>query len=227
MRMCEYGCGLEAPYPPRKGKPKWSCNEFHQRCPVIKKVPWNKGKVGVYTKDTIKKMSDRRKERSLFDYYKKNKPLFFKVNYVRPTNDNYIEVKCKWCDKWFEPSRLQLHERIRSIYNPRGFEEQHLYCSTTCKQSCPIYHSKGIGNSKQFTDAEYTLWRQTVLRKDEYECQMCGSKDKLRAHHINPIKTHPYFSLDPDNGITFCEECHIYKIHIGDCSAAKIASLPC
>ena len=33
MRICEYGCGREARYPPRKGKTKWSCEYNHQNCP--------------------------------------------------------------------------------------------------------------------------------------------------------------------------------------------------
>jgi hypothetical protein len=37
MRFCEYGCGEEALYPPRKGKPKWSCSESYQQCLVFKR----------------------------------------------------------------------------------------------------------------------------------------------------------------------------------------------
>jgi len=30
---CEYGCGREAIYPPRKGNPKWTCEYNYQNCP--------------------------------------------------------------------------------------------------------------------------------------------------------------------------------------------------
>jgi hypothetical protein len=42
--LCEYGCGREAKYPPRKGKPKWTCEIQPQKCPVNKqKYSWGKG----------------------------------------------------------------------------------------------------------------------------------------------------------------------------------------
>ena len=34
MKLCEYGCGREAKYPPRKGNPKWTCEYNRQNCPV-------------------------------------------------------------------------------------------------------------------------------------------------------------------------------------------------
>jgi len=40
------------------------------------------------------------------------------------------------------------------------------------------------------------------------------------------VKTHPYLALDPDNGISFCEECH-YKIghKTGtECSTGNLAN---
>ncbi|MCF8019784.1 MAG: hypothetical protein K9L62_10275 [Vallitaleaceae bacterium] len=93
---CEYGCGRESKYPPRKGQRKWCCEEKFTQCPaIIKKMnlkkrgrswseymppekvverkeqnknrmkennpmkniePWNKGRKGVYSQETLKKM---------------------------------------------------------------------------------------------------------------------------------------------------------------------------
>lgn len=64
---------------------------------------------------------------------------------------------------------------------------------------------------------EYKLWREAVLKRDGYECQMCGSNDNLHAHHIiawastedgSPLR------FDVDNGVTLCKECHL-KAHNG------------
>lgn len=33
IKLCGYGCGREAKYPPRKGKTKWSCENSYQNCP--------------------------------------------------------------------------------------------------------------------------------------------------------------------------------------------------
>ena len=37
MKICHYGCGQEAKYPPSKGKTKWSCKSFWQQCPAKRK----------------------------------------------------------------------------------------------------------------------------------------------------------------------------------------------
>ena len=46
MKVCEYGCGKEAVYPPKKGRAKYCCEDDYRKCPAfIKKVAnKNKGK---------------------------------------------------------------------------------------------------------------------------------------------------------------------------------------
>jgi len=80
---------------------------------------------------------------------------------------------------------------------------------------------------------------QEVLKRDHYKCQMCGSEHKLQVHHIRHFKNifeeilseHKDLSLkdnenelydiitkddrfnDLENLITYCKECHLYKVH--------------
>lgn len=75
--------------------------------------------------------------------------------------------------------------------------------------------------------------------RDNYTCQLCGSKSNLHTHHIIPMADviqsflveHPELDLqeninelyeiiihdprflDIDNLITYCKNCHFYKIH--------------
>lgn len=53
--------------------------------------------------------------------------------------------------------------------------------------------------------------------KKEPICQVCGSKDNLNVHHIQPYHLNPSLELDPDNLITLCEgppvNCHILFGH--------------
>lgn len=57
--------------------------------------------------------------------------------------------------------------------------------------------------------SEYKKWRQAVYQRDNYKCCICGSKEKLNAHHIKPWKYYPDLRYDISNGITYCEKCHI------------------
>ena len=89
---------------------------------------------------------------------------------------------------------------------------------------------------REFFGVNQTL---KVLKRDNYTCQCCGSKKDLHVHHKIPfhnilnriLKEHP--DLDPiininelyniavndkefknlDNLITYCHDCHFYKIH--------------
>jgi len=55
----------------------------------------------------------------------------------------------------------------------------------------------------------YKAWRRYVFARDDYQCQLCGAKKvKIEAHHILPKRKRPDLTLDKNNGITLCKECH-------------------
>lgn len=62
---------------------------------------------------------------------------------------------------------------------------------------------------------EHPMWtkkREVILKRDNYQCRICGSKHNLQVHHIkysNDKKAWEYPNLDL---ITLCEECH-KKVH--------------
>lgn len=66
-------------------------------------------------------------------------------------------------------------------------------------------------NDKFRNSIYYTIWRTSVFERDDYTCQDCGQKGSiLNAHHILPYTDwrDPKISLNIDNGITLCEDCH-------------------
>lgn len=61
---------------------------------------------------------------------------------------------------------------------------------------------------------DYYQWRISVFERDDYSCQECGDSrgGNLVAHHIKSYKDHIELRTDVDNGITWCERCHL-KYH--------------
>lgn len=64
--------------------------------------------------------------------------------------------------------------------------------------------AKALYNTK-----EYKSWRDSVLKRDRFTCQLCGQKGgKLEVHHIRPKYLFPELTLVIDNGCTLCKYCH-------------------
>ena len=172
---------------------------------------------------------------------RKKYPLFYKIEEIRENpNTGKIQVHCKNhnCSnskekgEWFTPGKYQLSDRIRALESQNGSDGCYFYCSDKCKQTCPLYNLKSDPFKeiiKPYTQEEYNLWKKIVLKQDDYECQKCGSKENLHCHHIIPVKIEPIFSLDPDNGIVLCKDCHYeYGHKIGtECSTGNLANKIC
>jgi len=63
-------------------------------------------------------------------------------------------------------------------------------------------------SKKTIEREKYKEWREKVLGRDSYKCQMCKrTTGILNAHHIIP-KQFKEFIYDEDNGITLCFQCH-------------------
>lgn len=55
---------------------------------------------------------------------------------------------------------------------------------------------------------EYKLWRREVYSRDGYKCALCGSTERIEAHHIYPLRSHFDKRFDIGNGITLCQKDH-------------------
>ena len=55
---------------------------------------------------------------------------------------------------------------------------------------------------------KYRKWRLKVYKRDNYICQCCYSKTKIRAHHIYSFRSNKKLRYVASNGITLCEACH-------------------
>ena len=72
--------------------------------------------------------------------------------------------------------------------------------------SSMIAGRKLVGAEYQQKRYEGKNFREKVLKRDGYTCQICGSKKNLEAHHIVPRSKGGTNLVE--NGITLCKECH-------------------
>jgi len=140
-----------------------------------------------------------------------------------------IEVKCRYCGKYFIPTISQIQHRTYAL-NGQTPGEHSLYCSNGCKESCPIYNqSKWPKGHKPATSREVQPeLRQMVLLRDNYECQECGSTESLHCHHIWPLNESPITSADVDECVTLCKSCHKWvHMNVDGCGYGEMREYDC
>ena len=66
--------------------------------------------------------------------------------------------------------------------------------------------------SNFYTSTPWLHKREDILRRDNFECQMCKKRGKFHVaetvHHIKHLKEYPSLALDDDNLISLCNACH-------------------
>lgn len=70
----------------------------------------------------------------------------------------------------------------------------------------------GISSERKSAMAKmkYKNWRTSVFQRDDYTCQICGSRGgELQADHIKPWATYKDKRYDLSNGRTLCKPCHL------------------
>lgn len=67
---------------------------------------------------------------------------------------------------------------------------------------------RGGASLSERTTPEYEEWRQNVLRRDSYCCQVCADSKDLEVHHLNAFASFPEQRNDVNNGICLCWTCH-------------------
>lgn len=55
---------------------------------------------------------------------------------------------------------------------------------------------------------EYKEFRKRILKRDNYQCVMCGEIENLQVHHIKPVKDFPELIMEENNAQTLCLICH-------------------
>jgi len=203
-QICSFGCGRIAHFQ-NKDKTFWCCTENFNSCPAKKKrsgdnkkgKPGRKGphkeetklRIGLGNKGKIR--SEKIKQhwsevqkltvKKIQIKYK----LFCKVEELKEGINGKILVKCQYCNSWFEPTYIQLYERIRTIEKHSGFGA-FLYCSDYCKSHCICFNLQ----SDPIVLTKYQLyskkvWQQTNKSVKKYKNNILNIDLRGTTYHLD------------------------------------------
>lgn len=123
-----------------------------------------------------------------------------------------LEVKCKYCDKYFIPTDGEVRYRLSAL-NGTKKGTLSMYCSSNCKNSCPIFGKRKFpeGFKKASSREVNSIVRKMCFERDDWKCQVCGRSSEevqLHCHHIEGYTQNPRLGNDIGNVVTLCKEHH-------------------
>lgn len=128
---------------------------------------------------------------------------------IKKYNNDGLCGKCRSRIKYLE--NVDKYRKVKSCPLCRKLI---LKCSKYCN-SCSQLGNRNhqwkeiTQNARIYWSAEWRKWREEVLERDNYICQLCGETEgRLHAHHILPKRDYPELIYNVDNGITLCQDCH-------------------
>jgi hypothetical protein len=111
-------------------------------------------------------------------------------------DENILEVRCTYCNKWYIPKRTSVRSRIQNIKGNINYRsENRFYCSDECKGNCDLFNQKlfpkSFLNPRSITREVQPQLRKMVLERDNWTCQKCNEVSNLHCHHIDPVINNP------------------------------------
>lgn len=138
---------------------------------------------------------------SEFHYQQKNQK-YCSIKCYNKDRKNGKTVECFICGTKVYKSKAQLEDSNTGKY----------FCTIDCRSSYYSGENNPAWKDKSYSDFTKTpegrKWRSSVLERDGYECQKCGSTENLHAHHIKSKSEFPELKLSLENGVTLCSKCH-------------------
>jgi len=111
-------------------------------------------------------------------------------------NGTLLEVKCRYCNRYFVPTNLQVQNRVAAL-NGTTTGNQFLYCSDYCKQACPVFNqNKYPKGFKPSSSREVNpLVRQLCFERDNWTCQTCGATQETCHKEVHTLPGCNYYEL--------------------------------
>lgn len=124
------------------------------------------------------------------------------------------------CKKIIDESKSFVQGHHARVNNPMNYKEFRLrvsrglkghFTSEETKRKISKNHYDFSGDKNPNWKGGITLWTKKVIDRDK-KCMNpnCKGKSKrLVAHHIKDKNKYPELRYDVDNGITYCNSCHV------------------
>lgn len=144
--------------------------------------PWHSGKTGVYTQESLEKMS----------LAKIGKP-----NWRKGQTGVY-----KHTDEWKKQQSIRSKGHRLSDEAKKKISE-----ANSGSKNGQWKGGVFVENHNARHTYEYRLWRKTVLERDK-KCVWCKSETMLEVDHIKSFSEYPELRLEIENGRVLCHTCH-------------------
>ena len=102
-----------------------------------------------------------------------------------------------------------MRKRSRFIIKPKSKKTRKRKTTKTKRDTKRVRPATFQQAKALYNSAAYKAWRTSILQRDKFQCQMCGQEGgRLEAHHIRPKRRFPKLTLEENNGIALCFDCH-------------------
>lgn len=154
----------------------------------------------------------------LYDLYRVQRKTTFEIGQMFDMTDGTIGY---WLKKYDIPTFTTSETTNYYLYKKGGLEKARETQSTMqnrIKSSCRqhginIEDFEGFSTTEQHMARNNTYYKERknkVFERDNYTCQCCGKRGgNLNAHHLYNFAEYEDLRYDVENGITFCECCHL------------------
>lgn len=197
-------------------------------------IPWNKGlqwdekskqKMSIAHKGKIGFWNGKKRDESTI---KKMSNTMKKLGHKPCNSPNWYHLSG---DK--HPTKVVIEkELLYSLYYGNDYSKEDICKIFKCSRQTIykyFYEYKMMSKKRKFVaykkddrhgfQDKVRNWRNKVFKRDDYTCQYCHDRGKkghkiiLNAHHIKSWKDYPKERFNISNGITLCEDCHMYIHH--------------
>jgi hypothetical protein len=100
--------------------------------------------------------------------------------------------------------------KIRLSDFTRGIRCRQCFYEKNTGKNHPMWNPNKTDEERKIRrrDNEYAQWRQKVLERDNYTCQLTNKQEKIIVHHLEGYANNKKLRYDINNGITLLKNIH-------------------